>query len=184
LADYRRVGEILLEKGKLTQEQLDIGLATRKGQRRRLGRILTDLGFVSDRDIAGCLGEQYELDVIDPCRVTPDQAALNLLSGEVALERRVLPLRFSPGNLECIIADPIDFPTTDMIGRMAGRRTVFHIAPESELVESIRKAYKLTTRRSKAHRPTRTVAGRPGPRAATDQETILARLDTITSRSV
>jgi hypothetical protein len=184
MADYRRIGEILLRKGKLTQEQLDTAVAARMGQRRRLGRMLTSLGFVSDKDIAECLGEQYGLDVIDPRKLTPDREALGLLGGDFALERRILPLRFSEECLECVIADPIDFPTTDMIARMAGRRTVFYLSPESALVASIQAAYGLASARpgntEHRHRTPRPVVLKP----AKDRDAILARLDLMLSRTV
>lgn len=178
MGDYRRLGDILLEKGKLTRQQLDAAIAARSGQRRRLGRIVTGLGFATDKDIAECLAEQYELDMIDPRKVAPSQEALALMSGETALGCKVLPISFSDRSLECAIADPIDFPTTDMIARMAGRTTVFHIAPESALISAIQKAYHLQNADpwERSHRRRR-VHKQASPKPARDRDEILARLD-------
>lgn len=178
MSGYQRLGEILLRKGKLTQQQLDAAIAARAGQRRRLGRMLIGLGFATDRDIAECLAEQYELDLVDPRRLTPSQEALSLMNGDLALDRKVLPIDFTQQCLECAIADPIDFPTTDMIARMAGRTTVFHIAPESALITAIQKAYHLegvepwrSNRRSKGARK------QVVPKHPKDRDAILARLE-------
>ncbi|MFN8082380.1 MAG: hypothetical protein U0Q19_22720, partial [Kineosporiaceae bacterium] len=54
----RRLGDVLVDSGLLTPEQLDLALESQrvaKGDRRRLGQVVADLGLASERDVAECL---------------------------------------------------------------------------------------------------------------------------------
>jgi len=162
MQDYRPLGEILIEKGKLTAAQLDIALAKRHGQKRRLGGVLISLGYVREEDVAECLGEQYGLQVVDVMQLEPDAEALNLIDPSSAIASRVLPVSFVDDCLECVIADPIDVSVIDLMNRTARRRVVFRIAPISALLEAIRRAYHLEVadRRSSRRATFRPVASK------------------------
>lgn len=141
MPEYKPIGELLISKGKLTQEQLETALLQRHGQRRRLGDVLVSLNYVSEQDIAECLGSQYEIDTVDPLANRPEPEALALVDSSFAVENRVLPMRCYDETLECAIADPIDVATIDMMSRNVGRHLLLKIAPMSVLLEGIRVAY-------------------------------------------
>lgn len=143
MQDYRPLGGILIDKGKLTQEQLDAALQVRRGQKRRLGDVLVAYGFVTEDDVAESLAEQYDLKVVDVANAAPDPIALRLLDAGSALKSRILPLKFGESKLECVIADPIDVSAMDMVARATSREVVFHIAPITALLQAIRVAYGL-----------------------------------------
>ena len=175
MGNYQPIGEMLVRKGKITPEQLEAALRRRSTTRRRIGEVLIAMGFASEWDVAECLAEQFGFDVVDPSKVTTDPTALQLLSGEVALAHRILPIRYSGDCVECVMADPIDFPTTDMISRLAGRRAVLHIAPASALVGSIQRAYGIDAESLDVRKCLR--AKRSAPKPQRDREAILAQLD-------
>lgn len=150
MGEYQQMGTMLLQQGKITQTQLDIALKQRSRSRRRIGGILVSLGYVTDRDVAECLAIQYGLKMVDPAKVKPDPQALRLLDTTVAISRRVLPLRFTEDCIECIVADPLDFPTTDMITNLVGKRVMLHIAPMSSLLAAIRRIYDVRISRSES----------------------------------
>ena len=61
MAFYRRLGELLLAAGTITQEQLDRGLALQKEQKGRLGEVLIEDGFITDDVMAlETAGEVYD----------------------------------------------------------------------------------------------------------------------------
>ena len=174
MGEYQRIGEMLLRKGRITRDQLNTALAHRVGGRRRLGQTLVEMNFASEADITDCLAEQYGFDVIDPSCVAPHPAALELLSDEIALAHTILPLQYSDDCIECVMADPLDFPVTDMISRLSGRRAVLRLAPFSVLMDSIRKAYGIADNRSRDNR-----RRRMPPKVQEDRAAILAGLDDI-----
>ncbi len=176
MGNYRKLGQMLLNKGKLTAEQLDAATRGGHSRGRRIGEALVALGYVTEWDIAECLAEQFDFKVVDPSRLVPSEYALSLLEPEVALSHKVLMLRCSEDAVECVMSDPIDFPTSDMISQMAGKRTCISLAPATALVAAIRKAYGLENSAIQAGlvMPARRVPKPPKP--ARDREAILARL--------
>jgi type IV pilus assembly protein PilB len=171
MADHYQLGQILLRKRKITPSQLDIALKVRRTSRQRIGQVLTGLGFTTELDIAECLAEQFGFHLVDPLKVTPDAEALGLLNVQLAMAHRVLPLRVNDDCLECAMADPIDFPTTDMIAQLVGRRITVHVAPVSALMDAIVAAYKSPGQSSRR----RTVRSAPKPQV--DRMAILSQLD-------
>lgn len=61
------IGEVLVEQGAITKEQLNEGLKQLKAETndRRLAEVLTDLGYVTDRELMEVLGRSMGLEVID-----------------------------------------------------------------------------------------------------------------------
>lgn len=144
MQDHLPLGDLLIAKGKLTEQQLETALLARRGQKRRLGDVLVSMGYVSENDIAESLGEQYDLALVDALNLIPDPMALRVLGTDDSLNNRILPLRFVDDCIECVIADPIDVDAMNMITRSTNKRVVYLIAPISALLEAIRCAYGLS----------------------------------------
>ncbi|MCC7153708.1 MAG: type II secretion system protein GspE, partial [Bryobacterales bacterium] len=69
-----RLGEILIARKQLAQEDLDRALELQKERGDKIGRILVDLGFVAQRDVLAALSEQLNLPLANleaPPPVTP-----------------------------------------------------------------------------------------------------------------
>lgn len=173
MKEYRPLGEILIAKGKITREQLETGLLARQNQKRRLGSVLISMGFLSEDDIAECLAEQYDMEIVDIARLTPDPAALSTLDGHTALTCRMLPYRLIDNVIECVIADPIDVSSMDMISRITDKRVIFRIAPISTLLDAIGRAYGLNKVDKRGAKPLRKSATR-----REDRSTLLDLIDT------
>src|SRR5207244_13279897 len=68
LRQEKRLGELLLEGGLLTAEQLEAALAEQKRQRRPLGQILLAQGLVDEKALAGVLSMHFNVPQVDFCR--------------------------------------------------------------------------------------------------------------------
>ena len=172
MSDYKRIGEILVAKGKITPAQLQTAVEARRLSRQRIGQVLTSIGFASEFDVAEALAEQFGFDLVDPRTKRPTKRALALLDSHLALTHRILPLKYSKDYIECIMADPVDFPTTDMISRLAGRRIVVHVAPVSPLINAIVDAYGVTAVAQRGRHL-------PAPKPQLDRNAILRQLDAL-----
>ncbi|MFX8801564.1 hypothetical protein ABTM62_19830, partial [Acinetobacter baumannii] len=62
---YRRLGELLLDRGAVTYLNLSVALADQKVSKRRLGEILIERGFTPEDEIAACLAQQSGYPQID-----------------------------------------------------------------------------------------------------------------------
>lgn len=140
---YKRIGDMLLDMGLLTPEQLEQAAEAQRRTNLRFGEVITALGFASEERIARCLAEQYGYELADLHTLTPDPAALQVVTPLYALSHLVLPIRLESDQLLCVLADPLDLPMTDALGASLRRRIEIQVAPPSKLYEAIVKHYDL-----------------------------------------
>lgn len=141
MVQYKRIGEMLLETGRIDAAQLEQALKTKLESNLRFGEVLTALGFVSEEEVTQCLADQYGYQVADLYFIEPEPEALAIVPSVTALSGLVLPVKLTPERFYCIIADPLDIHTTDSIHRLAGRPVDICLATPTELFDRITKAY-------------------------------------------
>lgn len=140
---YRKLGDLLVEQGLITNLQLSVALSAQQSTNRRLGEVLVERGYASEDQISACLADQYGYPHWQPEVQHPEPAALEQLTPNIALSYCVLPLRITEDAFECALADPIDVITTDLLSQLVRKRLVLYIAPQGRLTKAIRSAYRL-----------------------------------------
>jgi general secretion pathway protein E/type IV pilus assembly protein PilB len=100
------IGDILLERGKITLEQLDTALAARKSPYDRLDKILVQMGFVNERDVLVILGEQMSIAVVDLSQADIDPAVLKEVPARLVHKRGIIPIERTNNTLKVATADP------------------------------------------------------------------------------
>lgn len=103
-----RLGDILVEQGLLTVDQLQFCLQEQKRSGRKLGQAFVDNGFVSEDDICLALSRQFQLAYINLKTFNIDPAALRLLPEIRARRFRALVLEDKGESLLVGLADPTD----------------------------------------------------------------------------
>jgi hypothetical protein len=78
------IGQILVQKGLITEHKLNEALATQKQTTQRIGEILVDLGYVDQRQLYEALAEQQGLQFVDLTRYSIDPAIAQLLDRATA----------------------------------------------------------------------------------------------------
>ena len=87
----RHIGQILIDQGILTEDQLRIALLEQTKSHVPVGRILVQLGFVSEATLRDALSEKLGLQSVDLTRIIVDPAALKHLPRDMALRNHVSP---------------------------------------------------------------------------------------------
>ena len=108
MSGHQRIGQILLEKGLITQDQLAAALAERGDSYFRLGEILVAKGMLTEEGLLDCLAEQYHLPVVDLERTCPDPEKVEVLGLGYCLARVILPICQRGDRLVCAVADPLE----------------------------------------------------------------------------
>ncbi len=93
----RRIGDILIEQGVLSQDQLRIALTEQKKSGDQLGRIIVTLGFTTEAIVRDALSEALGQESVDLHKVVVDPEALKMVPKEVARRYRVLPIAIDTG---------------------------------------------------------------------------------------
>lgn len=105
-AKYKRIGEILLEKGLITKDQLNRALEHQRLTKKALGEVLVELGYVTWEELTEALAEQYNMPLLkDPPRVVPVEV-LNSLPRALLEELRIIPIDKRDGRL-ILVTDTI-----------------------------------------------------------------------------
>lgn len=112
-----RLGDVLVNSGVITAEDLEKGLSRQKGTGRKLGEVLVDEGIVTEENIARALSDQLRYDMIDLQNVEIEEDVLKLVPANVLKKYKVLPFEYSQDNmmLRVAMADPMDIAALDDI---------------------------------------------------------------------
>ena len=118
----RPLGQILITKGILSEDQLRIALLEQMKSNRPIGKLLVALGFVSEATLRDALSESLGKQSVDLSKAIIDPSALRLVPRELAKRHHVLPLDYDAANqcLTVAIADINDIVALDRIRGLAG----------------------------------------------------------------
>ncbi|MEO0663973.1 MAG: hypothetical protein AAFZ87_20775, partial [Planctomycetota bacterium] len=107
-APRMRIGDELLRRGLITEEQLQLALAEQRRFHRPLGEILVSLGFVKAIDTARLLSEQLGIPIVSTDDLEPDPLVLESLDTNMVRAARAFPLALDGGTLQVAMVDPTD----------------------------------------------------------------------------
>jgi len=132
---------MLVSSGLISNLQLSIALAAQQTSNKRLGEIVVERGFCTEDQIAQCLAEQYGYSHADLATIQINPGALALLKSDFAIEHCILPVNVTDTDVELVVADPSNVVGTDHIALQTKKRLSLQIAPRSSLQNKIREAY-------------------------------------------
>jgi len=99
-----RLGELLVQQGLITHDQLRIALTEQKSQNMPIGRLLVRLGFVTEAVIRDIMARTIGQESIDLSQVLVDAEALKLVPQEFARRHRLLPIAYDADQNLLIVA--------------------------------------------------------------------------------
>lgn len=120
----RRLGEVLVDAGVVTDADVARALEVQKMGGGRLGGILVKLKLVTDDQIRKALAEQLGMEVIDFDGVELDETVLKVLPRELIKKYEAIPVRIEQKTLYVAMKDPYNFIAVDDIGFYTGLRVV------------------------------------------------------------
>ncbi len=140
-----RIGELLVQQGRIDCMQLESALAHQRRWGGRLGRAVVHLGFMEERALLDALGAQLGVPVVEiGDRFIPPHV-LALVPERLVRARRALPLaRLSEarrGPLAVALADPADLALLDEIAFATGMQVKASLVAEGDLDRAIARHY-------------------------------------------
>ncbi|UCV19876.1 GspE/PulE family protein [Ferribacterium limneticum] len=137
-----RLGDLLIQQGLLTDEQLKIALDEQKRTGRKLGRVFVESGYVTEEGISQALARQLRIPFIDLKSFTPKPDLIKLLPEAPARRFRAMVLEQLPdGRLQIGLADPTDLQAYDEITRLVKREIDLAVVTESQLLAMVDRVY-------------------------------------------
>ena len=137
----RRLGDLLVAEGLITDAQLRQALTEQKGKPDKLGSVLVRLGLVSEEQLIGFLSRQYGIPSINVGNIEVDAEALRLVPAPIAKKHDVLPVKRIGGTLTVAMADPTNVFALDDIAFMTNLQILPVVAPQAAIRKAIEVAY-------------------------------------------
>ena len=140
-----RIGELLVQKGVVSPDQVRIALTEQRKKRDHLGKILVRLGFATESIILDVLGGALGQQKAQLTQVVVDSEAIRLIPKDLARRFRILPLTFDAANnrLTLAMADTFNVVALDQIAALLGGEVEIEpmMAGEAEIEKSIDQFY-------------------------------------------
>lgn len=137
----KKLGEILVEGGLLTQKQLEEALPFQKKSSLKLGQFLVREGIVSESQIVDLVSTQLRLEKYRPDKYTIDVDLANLLPADIAHKYQAAPLQKSGLLLTIAMMDPLDINGLDAIEVYTNCEVEAIICTESHLNQLLNSLY-------------------------------------------
>jgi len=142
---HLKLGEILIKKGLITEDQLRKALESQKAEGGPLGEVIVKLGMVDEQEIVSALGEQLGIPYVTGekalLRPATDQDLEKLLPEDFARRCQVLPLRKHLNSLTIACADPLDLIMMDNLRRVTGCEINPIVATRTDIGDGIKEFY-------------------------------------------
>ncbi len=138
-----RLGDVLVNSGVISIDDLEKGLSRQKGTGRKLGEVLVDEGLVTEENIARALSNQLQYDMVELQNVEIEEDILKLVPANVLKKYKVLPFEYSQDNmmLRVAMADPMDIAALDDINIITNMQVEPVVATTGSVMLAIDRYY-------------------------------------------
>ena len=140
----KRIGDILVEEGILTEEQLEEALKAAKAENKKIGEAITDLGFASEQDIAEALSSQLGFEYVNLSSVHIPDNVLSLINESVLRKHLMIPYAFVPNTINQVkvaMVDPMDMSAIDDFSIVTNLLVVPSVATTRDILIALDRYY-------------------------------------------
>jgi type IV pilus assembly protein PilB len=137
----KKLGELLIESGYLTAEQLDAALKKQKVSGKKLGRFLVEDGLVQESEIVDVLEFQLRIPRINFNDYNIDPTVPRMISESLAKKHTLIPVAIEDKNLIVAMTDPLDLFALDDVKLATGMEIKAFISTSTEILSAIDRYY-------------------------------------------
>lgn len=137
----KRLGDILVEAGVISAQQLQEALSKQKILGKRLGKVLVDTGMTTEDSIATTLAAQMNIPYLNLNEITIPPEVLTAIPEGIVRSHNLLPVKLDGNKLQITMVDPLDVFIIDEITFQTGYELNVGISPESQIEAAIKHYY-------------------------------------------
>ena len=131
---YKRLGEVLIAAGVITEADLERGLALQKGSKERLGTVLIANGIITEEHLMEALQLQLGVDFVDLTKVNIPVELAQLVPKNIARAHQVVPVKVMMDELYLAMSDPLNFYAMEEVQK-AVRKKVVPVLATADAIE-------------------------------------------------
>jgi len=138
---YQRLGEILIERGKIQDEDLARALELQQERGDKIGKIIVDMGLIAQRDMLAALSDQLGIPLVTIDGPPSSAPEVDRLSHRFLRQVRAFPIAVADSTITLAMADPLDFETIAAVRSFSGFEVRPMLVAEQEVLDAIEKHY-------------------------------------------
>ncbi len=139
----KKIGELLIESGLISDTDLEQVLSEQKKKKKRVGEILVELQLCTEIEIATALSTQLGLQFLDLKNTPVEPAAIEIIPEKVARKHLIIPTNLEDKDLHVAMADPLSFEAFEDVRFASGFTIQPSIATKSDIIWAIDHHYNL-----------------------------------------
>lgn len=143
MAQKKRLGELLVETGLLSPENLEKALTVQQSKKGRLGEVVVEMGLATEEEIAQALAVQLGVPILDLPQTPVEPQAIELIAEKVARKHLILPIAVEQRELHVAMADPLSFEAIEDVRFASGYAIRASVATRSQILWAIDHHYHL-----------------------------------------
>lgn len=139
----RRIGDLLIETGKIDTQQLGRALAEAKATGQPVGTVLVRLGYIDERTLGQTLAVLHGLEYVEASAITLNPAVMNLLPNRFVQKNLVVPIALDATHrrLEVVMVHPDDVKLLDEISLLTGYRVLPKVSTYGEISDLLHRFF-------------------------------------------
>ncbi|GBG54887.1 type II secretion system protein E [Sporomusaceae bacterium FL31] len=141
LRTRKRLGDLLIEAGLLSQEQLEKALSVQKKTNERLGKVLLNLGYVTEQSMIEVLEFQLGVPHVQLADMKVSREIASAIPQTLAERYQIIPIKKEGKKLVLAMVDPTNFYAIDDVRMVCSCDVSPVIASEREILQAISESY-------------------------------------------
>lgn len=133
----KRIGEILIERGLVTEKEIKSAIEQAQKSKTRLGEVLIKENLVSQEDMILALSSQLNVPIVDLSQINIDIEALEMIPEDIARKSALVPLATDEQTLVIAMAFPDDIRTIRDLTTKTGKRIQVALASSNDITNTI-----------------------------------------------
>ncbi|MDP2921820.1 MAG: hypothetical protein Q8O12_05600 [Candidatus Omnitrophota bacterium] len=141
-ANLKQLGELLIERGLITRDQLNHALEVQKDKGGLIGHVIVSLGYVTEEAIAQAITAQYGFPYLPLESYEIDREVVKIVPKNVAIQYCLIPVDKIGSNLTIAMANPLNTSAVEDIALLSGLYVQLFVSTASDIKKAIEKYYK------------------------------------------
>ncbi|MCX5697917.1 MAG: hypothetical protein NTU54_08150 [Candidatus Omnitrophica bacterium] len=138
----KQLGELLIERGLISREQMENALDIQRNKGGLIGEILVELGFVKEEDVAQALTTQYGFPFLPLSNYEIIPEVIGIIPLRVAKQYLILPIDKIGNNLTVTMSNPLNVQAIEDIEMLTNCSIQTFVSTSSDIKKAIGKYYK------------------------------------------
>ncbi len=141
LRSKKLIGQVFIERGLIDEEELRTALNLQAESQEKIGKLLVDLGYISEKDCLDVVSKHIDIPIISASDYPSVPVLENVLTFRFMKQCKFVPVALENNVLTLAMTDPLDNATLDSVRQATGHEVRALLGAESEIMDALENFY-------------------------------------------